>query len=78
MAKRKQSQFDDFDDLDDLEFAYGSDHDIELFDDTTIDDIAAGDSSLAAWQRIERRQESEWLRSQVVDWDDWDEYFDSH
>ena len=75
MVKHIHDQDEDFDDLD---FSYDPDNDLEMFDDTTIDNIRAGEASLAAWQRIERRQESEWLRSQVVDWDDWDEYFETH
>lgn len=75
MAKRSKDQYENFDEL---EFSYGPDYDLELFDDTAVDEGQAGDCSLAAWQRIEMRKESEWLRSQVVDWDDWDEYFENH
>lgn len=70
MAKRKSAEYDEFDDL---EYSYESDEEGDSIDDTTRDGPAASECGLAAWQRIERRQESQWLRSQVVDWDDWDE-----
>lgn len=73
MAKRDKQLYED---IDEFEFSYGPDFDIELFDATAVDEIPENDSTLAAWRRIERRQESRWLRNQVVDWDDWDEYFD--
>lgn len=72
MAKRDKQVYEEFDEF---EFSYGPDVDVELFDDTAVDEIPEGDSSLAAWRRIERRQENKWLRNQVVDWD---EYFDKH
>ncbi len=75
MAKRSNDELEDFDDL---EFPYGPDLDIEMFDDTSVDEERAEETNLSAWQRIEMRKESDWLRSQVVDWDDWDEFFDSH
>ena len=70
MAKRDKQMYEEFDEL---EYSYGPDFDQELFDDTAVDEVPENDASLAAWRRIERRQESQWLRNQVVDWD---EYFD--
>ncbi len=75
MAKRSNDELEDFDDL---EFSFGPDLDLEMFDDTAVDEVKAEETNLSAWQRIEMRKESDWLRSQVVDWDDWDEFFDSH
>ena len=74
MAKRDKEIYDDFDEL---EYSYGPDLEQELFDDTAVEETPENESSLAAWRRIERRQESQWLRSQVVDWDDGDEYLDN-
>lgn len=71
MAKRDKQMYEEFDEL---EITCGPDFDQELFDDTAVDEVPENDSSLAAWRRIERRQESLWLRNQVVDWD---EYFDN-
>ncbi len=75
MAKSKTDEYEGFDDF---ESSYGPDSDLELFDDTAVGEARAGDCSLAAWQRIEMQQESKWLRSQVVDWDEWDEYLERH
>lgn len=71
MAKHDKQMYEEFDEL---ELSYGADFDPELFDDTAVDEVPENDSGLAAWRRIERRQESQWLRNQVVDWD---EYFDN-
>ena len=71
MAKRDQEIYEEFDEL---EYSFASDLDLESLDDGEVEDAPGNDSGMAAWRRIERRQESQWLRNQVVDWD---EYFDN-
>jgi hypothetical protein len=53
------------------------------FDAELVGDIENGEPSFENHQRsarreIECRAESRWLRDQLTDWDDWDEYFDIH
>ncbi|MDX1404576.1 MAG: hypothetical protein R3192_08560 [Woeseiaceae bacterium] len=73
MAKQSKDKLEMYDELD-----FVPDFDPEFYDDLEIDDTGKSASSVAAWQRIEMRKESDWLRNQVVDWDDWDEYFEAH
>ena len=68
MPKPKEGRYEDYDEL---EFSHGPDFEIELFEDTPFDDITESDGNLAAWRRIERHTDDEWLRDQLADWDDW-------
>ena len=43
-------------------------------DDVTV----ARKRDKSAWRRIEQRTETEWLRRELADWDDWDEYAETH
>lgn len=60
------------------EFSPGPGFDLETMDDTDDDAIFEDGTGWTARQCIEMREEAEWLRSQMVDWDDWDEYFETH
>jgi hypothetical protein len=64
--------------LDELEYSDGPDYDLELFDETPIDEMLKAAFGESARRRVERRAETAWLRKQLVDWDDWDEYFEAH
>ncbi len=75
MAKRAKQHHENIDDLD---FSYGPGSDDDFFADTFVDELEEDDSGFSARQCIERREEAAWLRSQMVDWDDWDEYFETH
>jgi len=53
-------------------------YEADEFDENADDTSPEAEYSQNAWQRLDRRWESEWLREQLSDWDDWDEYFERH
>jgi hypothetical protein len=61
-----------------LDGSHGPDYDHELLDETPIDEMLEVVFGEDAKRCVERRAESQWLREQLADWDDWDEYFDNH
>ena len=63
---------------DDFMSAYGPDFDMELFDETEANGRPYGHYNRRAWRQLESRAESKWLRDQLEDWDDWDEYLETH
>lgn len=63
--------------FDEIEFSIGPDYGLELFDETPIDEMLEFVFGDDARRNIERHAESQWLRKQLADWDDWDEYFDN-
>jgi hypothetical protein len=65
-------------DFEEFEYPAGADNDLELFDETPIDKMLESAFGETARRRVERRAETKWLRKQLTDWDDWDEYFESH
>ena len=68
------SKYDDTtdDDFDDFEFSETADAEQEPEDGASVVRRATPADGKAAWQRIEQRRESAWLRDQLTDWDDWD------
>lgn len=42
------------------------------------DVLFQGSNGSTAWQTIERRAEAAWLRRELTDWDDWEEYEHVH
>lgn len=78
MAKQSKRRSEDFDDFDDFEIFNGPDFDIDRLDEIMFDDRSGAPRGMNAWQRVEQRAETEWLRRQLTDWDDWDEYFETH
>lgn len=42
------------------------------------DALFHGSNGSTAWQAIERRAEAAWLRRELTDWDDWEEYEHVH
>lgn len=69
MSKYDESTDDDFDDF---EFSDTADaEEAPAASITAVRRLSPADGK-AAWQRIEQRRESAWLRDQLTDWDDWD------
>ncbi len=75
MTKHSERPVDEGDEFD---FAYGPDFDIELFDETPIDQMPISMYDMRPWQRLDRYMDSKWLREELSDWDDWDGYFETH
>jgi hypothetical protein len=75
MSKEHEYDADEFDDFD---IGFAQDLDRDTYDDGDGDTSRQTGYSKNAWQRLDRRWESEWLREQLSDWDDWDEYFEAH
>ncbi len=65
-------------DFEELEYSDGSDLDPELLEAAPDDVTAPKKRDKSAWRRIEQRSETEWLRRELADWDDWGEYPESH
>ena len=75
MAKENEYEADDFDEFD-ADFV--QDVDLENFDETEVVAKRPSKRRQLAWQRLDQRWESEWLREQLSDWDDWDDALDAH
>jgi hypothetical protein len=60
------------DDFDDFEFASTADADLDVADQGFAERARAAMYGKSAWQQIEQRRESAWLRDQLTDWDDLD------
>lgn len=67
-SETTEEEFEEF------EFSYtaGADLEVENHAPAARAALRAAESGKAAWQRIEQRRESEWLRDQLNDWDDLD------
>ncbi len=72
MAGKKTSQSDDFDDYDE------DTSEFEMLVESELEVPSKSAKSKLAWQRLEQRAENQWLNSQLSDWDDWDDSFDTH
>jgi hypothetical protein len=63
-------------DIDDFDPSFGPDFDVDLVDDVSSATTPGSKYSQSAWQRLDERRDAEWLREQLSDWDDWDEFGD--
>ena len=77
MAKEHEHEYE-ADEFDDFDLGLAQDFELDAFDEGDDDVSPSAEYSKSAWQRLDRRWESEWLREQLSDWDDWDEYFEAH
>lgn len=68
------SKYDDTtdDDFDDFEFSETAEEESEPEEARSVVRRVSPADGKAAWQRIEQRRESAWLRDQLTDWDDLD------
>ena len=60
--------------MDESDTAFDPAYDFDFLDDPLGDDEGTSLLNESAWQKIERRKETAWLRDQMVDWGDWDIY----
>lgn len=58
--------------MDESDAAFDPAYDFDFLDDAMDEEEGADLLNESAWRKIERRQESAWLRDQMVDWDDWE------
>ena len=61
--------------FEELDYSDGSDTDLntELPEAAPDDATVASKRDKSAWRRIEQRTETEWLRRELADWDDYTE-----
>ena len=75
MANENEYEAEEFDEFD---AGFMQDTDPDTFGEPEIVTMRPSKRRQLAWQRLDQRWEAEWLREQLSDWDDWDEYFDTH
>lgn len=71
-------------DVDDFEPYLGADSDTDSDSDADFDADPVEDTDVvaltkrpaiqSAWQRVDERRDDRWLREQMSDWDDYDDY----
>lgn len=69
MSKYTETTDEEFDDF---EFSLAADADLDDTDTVAAQRASAVMCGKSAWQRIEQRRETAWLRDQLTDWDDLD------
>lgn len=77
MAKEHEHKYD-ADEFDEFEPGFSPGFELDAVDENAEVTLPGSGYRRNAWQRLDRRWESEWLREQLSDWDDWDEYFETH
>ena len=75
MTVEKDFEGDDIIEFDELDDEMPELQDVEAANDERV--VERRNPATRAWQRLEERGESRWLREQLSDWDDWDENADA-
>jgi hypothetical protein len=76
MADEHEFEDDEFQELEE-DLPEGFEMEAAGEEDEEVNPGPTGKRLKNAWQRLDRRGESKWLKEQLSDWDDWDESIDA-